>query len=266
MSATTPSDDLLRRLTISAEGPAPAYYQLFEALRTLLGHGPFSPGTKLPTERTIAETVGVSRQTVRQALARLEREGLVFRRQGDGTYVSQPRVEGSLRHLTGFTTELSQRGVRVRSRVLDLRPVIPQRSIAQQLSLPDDSESAIMLQRVRSLDGTPAALETVWLPAERCAGLLDLNMEDRSLYAVLRDHFGLVPSRATERLSATVLDEFEATELERRPGDPALLVERSTVDSDGRPLEVVKSLLRADRFSFTAELDLGTPALTTPQP
>ena len=246
----------LRAIEIDPSSPVPAYYQLFEALRALLGLAPFAPGEKLPTERTIAEELGVSRQTVRHALGRLEREGLVFRRQGDGTYVSQPRVDGSLRHLSGFTSELSQRGMRVRSRVLDLRLVTPPAAIAAQLELPGAGESAVMLRRVRSLDGTPAALETVWLPADRCAPLLQMRMEDRSLYVVLRDALGVIPHKATERLSATLLDEFEASELDRRPGDPALLVERSTRDGEGRPIEAVKSLLRADRFSFSTDLDL----------
>lgn len=238
--------------------PVPAYYQLSEALAAQLGREPFLPGSKLPTERAIAERLGVSRQTVRHAFGRLERDGLVFRRQGDGTYVSQPRVEGSLRFLSGFTSELSQRGVRVRSRVLDLRLVTPSAVVASQLELAGTPDSAVMLRRVRSLDGTPAALETVWLPADLCSSLLHMRMEDRSLYSVLRDALGLIPHRATERLSGTILDEFEARELDRRPGDPALLVERSTKDIDGRPIEAVKSLLRADRFSFTTELDLET--------
>lgn len=114
-----------------------------------------------------------------------------------------------------------------------------------------------MLRRVRSLDGTPAMLETVWLPAELCSPILEMRMEDRSLYSVLRDVLGIVPHRAVERLSATVLDEFEANELDRQPGGPALLIERDTFDADDRPIEAVKSLLRADRFSFKTELDLA---------
>lgn len=251
------SDGRLRAIELDPSSPVPVYYQLFEAIRALLGSDGFMAGAKLPTERAIAELLGISRQTVRHAFARLERDGLVYRRQGDGTYVSQPRVEGSLRFLSSFTSEVSQSGHRVRSEVLDLRLVTPPESISEQLRLGNPKDGAVMLRRVRSLDGIPAMLETVWLPAELCAPILQLGMEDRSLYSVLRDTLGLVPHRATERLSATVLDDFEANELDRRPGDPALLVERITVDEARRPLEAVKSLLRADRFSFSTELDLA---------
>ena len=214
-------------------------------------------GQRIPTERLIADVLEVSRQTVRQALSRLEREGLVFRRQGDGTYVSEPRVETGLSTVNGFTSELSARGLRVRSLVLDMRLVVPPSSVAEELGVDGDTESTVMLRRLRLLDGVPAELETVWLVADRCAPLLELNMNDRSLYATLRDLIGIQPTRATERLTATVLDEFEAHELKQSPGEAAFLVERVTQDADGRPFESVKALLRADRFFFRAELDLA---------
>ncbi|HTN58735.1 MAG TPA: GntR family transcriptional regulator [Protaetiibacter sp.] len=254
--------DPLAGIELDTSSLVPVYYQLYEALRAQLGTDPYAPGSRFSTERSIAERVGVSRQTVRQALARLEREGLVHRRQGDGTYVSEPRLEGSLRILSGFTSELGLRGLRVRNRVLDLKLVTPPTAVAESLGLGTARDSAVMLRRVRILDGAPATLETVWLPADRCAPLLGVAMENRSLYTTLREQLGIEPHRAVERLGATVLDEFEASELDRRPGDPALLVERTTYDSDDRPIEAVKSLLRADRFSFSTELDLDTTGVT----
>lgn len=258
---TSVSLDALQEIELDASSPVPVYYQLYEFLHSQLGTGVFPSGDKLPTERSIAEAIGVSRQTVRQAFSRLEREGLIFRRQGDGTYVSEPRVEGSLRFLKGFTHELSERGLRVRSRVLDLRLVSPTASVREALGLSTNRESAVMLRRVRSLDGLPATFETVWLPADLCAPLVAINMTDRSLYATLRDQLGIEPRRASERLSATVLDEFEAGELDQRPGEPALLVERTSYDDNDRCVEMVKTLLRADRFSFTADLDLERDAV-----
>lgn len=256
----TEQSNLMAGVEVDISSPVPAYYQLYEALRSQLGSAPFTPGARLSTERSIADSVGVSRQTVRQALARLEREGLIHRRQGDGTYVSEPRLEGSLRVLSGFTSELSRRGLRVRNRVLDLKLVTPPTAVGEALGIGAVKDGAVMLRRVRLLDGAPAALEAVWLPAGRCAALLEIGMENRSLYATLRE-LGIEPHRASERLGATVLDEFEASELDRRPGDPALLVERTTYDDLDRPIEAVKSLLRADRFSFSAELDLDTPGI-----
>lgn len=252
-------------IELDAFSPVPVYYQLYEVLRSQLGTPEFPSGSRLATERSISEAIGTSRQTVRLAFSRLEREGLIFRRQGDGTYVSEPRVVSSLRFLRGFTSEITARGLRVRSTVLDLKLAKPPAAVGAALGVPAGSDS-VMLRRVRHLDGIPATLETVWMPADLCGALLTINMTDRSLYAVLREQLGIEPKRATETLTATVLDEFEAGELDQRPGEPALLVERTTQDSDGRCIEVVKSLLRADRFSFTAELDLEHDAVIRPSP
>lgn len=249
---------------LDSSSPVPVYYQLYEFLHAQLGSEHFPSGGKLPTERAIAEVTGVSRQTVRQAFSRLEREGLLFRRQGDGTYISEPRVEGSLRFLKGFTNEISGRGLRVRSRVLDLRLTRPPASVRTALGIPAGDDTVVMLRRVRSLDGLPASFETVWMPADLCASLVSINMTDRSLYATLRDQLGIEPRRASERLTATVLDEFEAGELDQNPGQPALMVERSSYDENDRCVEVVKTLLRADRFSFTAELNLERDDVIAP--
>jgi GntR family transcriptional regulator len=251
-------------IAIDHTSPVPAYYQLYESLRTQLGTPRMPAGAKLATERAIAQLLGVGRQTVRQALARLEREGLVVRRQGDGTYISEPRVESTLRSVSGFTSELSARGLRVRSRVLDLRLARPPGPVAQELGVDADGDSTVMLRRTRLLDGIPAALETVWMPVTLCAPLLGVDMTDRSLYATLRDVLGIEPAHARERLTATVLDDFEASELGQRRGDPALLVERTTRDAAGREFETVKSVLRADRFSFRAELDLASDPTSAP--
>lgn len=251
---------------IDATSPIPVYFQLYESLRTHLGSGQFPVGAKLATERSMAQAAGVSRQTVRQALKRLEHEGRVCRRQGDGTYVSESPVESRLRLSRGFTSELSARGLRVSSRMLDFRLARPTNAVAEVMGIAGRSQSAVMLRRTRTLDGIPATVETVWLPAERCRVLLNLDMSERSLYATLHDLVGIDPAHATETITATALGEFEAAELEQRPGAPALAVDRITRDADGRCFEVARSLLRADRFAITAARDLRYDTVVVPGP
>lgn len=248
---------LLAGLRVDHDAPVPVYYQLQEAVRDRLAGGLLAAGTRLPTEREVAQALGVSRMTVRRALARLEREGLLVRRQGDGTYVAEPKVESGVRFLSGFTAELAARGHRTRTRVLDRCATRPDAVVARLLDVPDTGETAIRLQRVRLLDGTPITLETAWLPAATCHPILGLDLHDRSLYEVLAEVAGVRPAHAVERLTATVLDDFEAGHLDRPAGSAAFLVERTTTGSDGRPMEHVRTLLRADRFAFTTELELA---------
>lgn len=246
-------------IVVDESSPVPAYHQVYEALRPRLGSPDCPPGSRLATERSMAHSLGVSRATVREALSRLERDGLVTRRQGDGTYVAEPRVEHDMRFPHGFTGELARRGPRVRSEVLSLGPVRPSARLRDTLGVPDGPDSVIELRRVRSLDGRPLSLETVWLPGDRCSALLDADLKDRSLYDALHA-IGIRPVRGYEQLSATVLDSVEADHLGQRPGTAAFLVERVTYDAENRCVESVKSILRADRFTVHTDLDLESPA------
>jgi GntR family transcriptional regulator len=245
-------------IVIDESSPVPTYYQVYEALRQRMGDRDFLPGSRLPTERSMAQSLGVSRAIVRMALDRLERDGLVNRRQGDGTYVAEPRVEHDMRFLHGFTAELARRGLRVRSKVLSMGAVRPSARLRDTLGVQDGPESAIELRRVRLLDGSPVSLETVWLPGDRCASLLGIDLNDRSLYDALHA-IGIRPVRGHEQLTATVVDDFEATHLRQQSGAAAFLLERVTYDADDRCVECVKSVLRADRFTIRTNLDLEAP-------
>lgn len=244
----------LSDIAIDEASPVPAYYQVYEALRLRMRGQDLPAGTRLPTERALAQEITVSRATVRGALNRLERDGLVRRRQGDGTYVAEPRVEHDMRTLHGFTAELAKGGMQVRSTVLSLATVRPSAHLRDRLGVEDGPHTAIELRRVRILDDVPISLETVWLAADRCRPVLQGSVEG-SLYDALRT-IGITPTYGEEQLTATVLDEYEAHHLMQEPGDPAMLVDRLTYDAEGRCVECVKSLLRADRFTIRTNLDL----------
>ena len=250
----------LADVSIDVTSPLPAYYQVYEALRDQIAAN-LAPGTKLPTERALALDLGISRATLRQAFNRLEQDGFLNRRQGDGTYVAEPRVEHDMRFLHGFTREFTARGSRVRSRLLSMRSTVAPARLRETLGVNRGPDTVIELRRVRSLDGSPASIETVWLPRERTVGLLDLDMRDRSLYAALNE-LGIVPVTGNETLTATVLDEYEASQLDQRAGAPAMLIERVAYDADGNCVECVKTLMRADRFSIKTPLDLEVPLPT----
>ncbi|WP_163541348.1 GntR family transcriptional regulator [Occultella kanbiaonis] len=250
-------ETLVLAVTVDDTSPVPAYYQVYEGLRDQITAN-LAPGTKLPTERALATDLGVSRATLRQAFDRLERDGLLHRRQGDGTYVAEARVAHDMRFLHGFTREFASRGSRVRSRLVSMRITAAPASLRETLGVDRGPDTVIELRRVRWLDGAPASFETVWMPRERTARLLEFDMDDRSLYATLAE-IGIVPVTGRETLTATVLDEYEASQLDQAEGAPAMLIERVAYDGDGTCVECVKTLLRADRFAIHTPLDLESP-------
>lgn len=240
----------MEHVSIDENSPVPAYYQLYEAL-TKVVEG-MKPGNRLPTERELAEDCGLARSTVRQALNRLEADGVIGRRQGAGTYVTARRFVQDISLLTGFSN-MFPKSWRISTRVASLRlvPVPPHVNFTGV-----DCERAVELRRVRDVDRVPMSFETVWLPGDRCAALVDATRPFTSLYAALAE-LGVYPHSGHERLSATCLDDFEAAHLGQRAGAPALLIDRHTFDRDGISVEQVKTLLRADRFAFSTDLALN---------
>lgn len=220
--------------------------QLREHLGSLLG-GQLRPGDKLPTERELADTFGVSRLTVRRALDRLEGDRLVYRIQGAGTFVSERPITKTI-EFTSFSEDMRSRGLTPGSRLLDAVQVPAGARIGYALAI-SPADPVARIRRVRSADGAPICLETSHLPLALTPGLLEEPL-DGSLYALLESRFRIRLERADQIIRATVLDPEEAELLQAMPLSPALLVERTAYDQRGRAVEVAKSLYRGDRYSY----------------
>lgn len=154
--------------------------------------------------------------------------------------------------LTGFTAELVRQGLVSNTRVLSLGYAQPDPAVRRILRVTDSASALIRLIRVRSVDGVPATVETSWLPTLRAEFLLDEPVGG-SLFEKLRSR-GVEPAHAVERLTARVLTTAEAGQLHSRAGRPAFGLERTTYDGYEQPIELARSLLRADRFTFVNDL------------
>ena len=220
MSALGPRWRLRRR------AGAPAWAQIDARLSDRIASGGLAPGERLPPERELAATLGVSRMTVRQALDALARRGLVERGVGRGTFVRAARPELRLDGPLGLTAELAAQGLRAEARVL--------------IAAVEGDE--LHVRRLRSTGGRPLVLEDSWLPAARFPGLLEHDLSG-SLYALMRDVYAAAPARASERIRALAADE-EAAVLGVRPGAPLMLVEREAVAADGERVERARDLHR----------------------
>lgn len=234
-------------------GPVPLYYQLTEHLRERIAAGEWRPGDQIPTIRELCQQYSVSRMTVIQALNLLAREGLLVRRQGKGVFVAEPKVEHGPVRLLSFTEETLRRGHTPTSRVLLLerRPAEP--DIAARLDLPP-GETVVVLRRLRLADGEPMGVQTAFLPDRLCPGLADLTEPISSLYRLLQERYGLIPTRAVETYEPVRLDAATAALLGVPRGAPAFSVERLTRDQYNRPIEYVVSMLRGDRYKVVLEL------------
>lgn len=238
----------------SADDPAPLYLRLQSAIREAVSAGALSAGDALPPERELASELGISRVTVRKALAGLVEAGLLTQRRGSGTYVAQAphKVEQPLSRLTSFTEDMRARGYVPSVRVLDCTVSLPTPAEAMTLGLKIGDKVA-RLNRLRLADGVPMALERASVPA---VFLPDPSIVESSLYRVL-EAGGARPVRGLQRLRAAILGEAEAKLLDVPVGSPALDIDRIAYLADGRAVEFTRSFYRGDAYDFVAELNLG---------
>jgi len=233
--------------------------QIEDWLAGQIAVGTLAAGDRLPTEKDLAAWFGVSRMTLRHALAELARRGLVTRTagRGGGTFVAAPKLEQDLTTLAGFSEQLRRHGMVAGARVLSARsrPAGPGVAAALGLGLGED-DLVYEVRRVRLGDGRPIALERSFFPAARFPGLLEFRL-DGSLYELLEVRYGLRPHRARESLEPVTAGVREAEALDVAEGAPLMQVERTAYARSGEALEFARDLFRGDRTRviwWTSEL------------
>jgi GntR family transcriptional regulator len=211
-------------------------------------------GSLLPSEAELCTRYSVSRTVVRQALGELEREGLVLKVKGKGTYVTGRRVDTSLIQDTlGFYESMSKAGHVVQSRILKLATEPCSVDVARLLEI-GVGEQAIRFDRVRSMDNRPVQVVRGFMPARLFPGLVDLDMTHRSLYQVLRDSYGVCPATGHRAIEAVALSREDADHLGVRKGSPGLRLYSVTRSSDGVVFEHFVAHYRGDSFRFELEV------------
>lgn len=226
------------------DGDRPKGEHIKDVLATLVLES--RDGSLLPSERVLAERFGVARMTVRGAIGDLEDRGLVRRVAGRGTFVQHPTLTHS-EIFTSFSEDMRNRGMSPGSRNYRARTRPASKEIAARLGIAQ-SAPVHTIERVRTADGIPMALERTNLPAESYPDLLTVMGRDRSLYEVLATAFGVRLESAEQTVGIARLSPAEATRLEVAEDDTAFIIERVSVDNMGNVVEFGRSLYRGDRY------------------
>lgn len=233
--------------------PVPLYYQLEEILSQRIDSGELKPSELIPSEAELQQQYGVSRTTVRQAIARLVRAGRLRTVQGKGTFVTEPKVEEKVGTITSLSEELLARNIGPSSRILDLVRTLPSAKVADLLQVGRDQD-VVRLERLRFADGEPLGVSTAYLPSILVPGLVEKGLATESLYETLESEYGIVLDEADEVVSASAALDREGQLLDIPVGAPVLLVTRTTYSNDGNPVEHSRTVFRADRYRYYARL------------
>jgi GntR family transcriptional regulator len=257
-------------LTINKRLPTPAYLQLKDKLVQAIENGTLSVGSALPSERELADDLGLSRMTVRRAFEALVAERRVEQRQGSGTYILGRTVEQMIDRVLGFTDEAANLGVKAGSVLLETQHLMPDPVIAKALQLKPNSSpskngrhkkssnhSVLCITRLRTADGEPLALQTAYLAPHLNTLSLQRLAKKGSLYKTIEEQFGVKPQGAKQSVSARLPSEQECNALNISHTTPVLALERTTFDKEGKAFEFVRSSYRGDRYVML--LDLRAP-------
>ena len=237
---------------LRSDSPLPLYYQLEQALRSLIASGSWQPGSLICSERELMHAAGISRATVRQALGNLMREGLLERVHGRGTFVARPKLEQEMRSVYSFAEQMGVRGLELKDRLLQRHRVPAAADLAALLAVVPGTP-LIHLKRVRSLGGTPLMLDSSYVPYHLCPGLLDEPFES-PLYRMLADRYDLPPVHCSDVLEPVLADETQAHLLEIDPGVPLMFLERVTFTRGDVPIHVARNHIPGSRCRFRVNL------------
>ena len=238
---------------LRAAAGTPLYVRVSREIAVRYLTGRSSRHQLLPSERDLAQQLGVSRVTLRKALAKLVGDGVVASSPGRGWYACDDVVGEPPNMLLSFTELGRQRGLHAASRVLSsgARP-----ATIDEADLLEVAPGATLfhLERVRLLDDVPIAHEESRIPAIVAPGLGSIDFATVSLFQILEERFGVRVARASYAVEAIPADAATAELLGLEPGSPLLQAQQVTRDPSGRPIELARTRYRGDRYRFRATL------------
>jgi GntR family transcriptional regulator len=225
----------------------PAYQRIQSVIRKRIEAGHLRAGDPVASERDLAKIHQVSLMTARHALASLEREGVVERRRGIGTFVSAPKIH--FNKLMSYTEQMASRSLTAGSKVLFAKLIDNEQETAARLSLPPTS-SVIKLERLRHAAGEPFALETCYLSAADFPNLLDAPIGRESLFAILERDYEVELGYADEEIDATAADPRTAELLAVPRREPLLRIRQVIHSTKGKAIMYVLGFYRSDRHNL----------------
>ena len=236
-------------LVVNRSSPVPLYFQVAEQIEQAIHDGQLAPGDRISNEVALADQLGLSRPTLRQAIQTLVDKGLLVRKRGVGTQVVQNPVHRRV-ELTSLFDDLARAGQEPTTQLLEYHVGPVDAEIATELNLTEDRE-VVTIQRLRCANGEPLAVMTNYLPVELAPEAEEL--ESNGLYQSLRAR-GVHIRLARQRIGAKPATRTEARLLGEKVGAPLLTMNRTAFDDSGRAVEYGAHCYRASRYFFETTL------------
>jgi DNA-binding GntR family transcriptional regulator len=226
----------------------PYYLRIRDHFASLIEAGTLAPQSKLPPERAVGDAFGITRMTIRQALFQLEAEGLIYRLNRRGWFVSPPRLRYDPTANTSFTENVMEQGRVAGTTILSKQQVGASQWESAQLGCALGAP-IFVINRLRTVDERAVLVEQIHVRAERCPGLLDYPL-DRSMTGLMAEKFGIVEHRTQINMRPTALSEFPAKALGVAVGTPSLYLSRTIFDPFNEVVELDQEFWRYDAIEI----------------
>lgn len=237
---------------------APLYVQIKDTLRARILDGTYAPHSRMPSEHELCAMFDVSRITVRQALGDLQKEGLLFKLHGKGTFVSKPKAFQNVTSLQGFAEAMSSMGYEIVNQLRSLRTVKADRHLATKLNVPEGAP-LVEIHRVRLLNREPVSLEQTWVPEALGKRLAGADLATRDIFLILENDCGIPLGHADVSIDAILADDEIVDALHDDPVAAAVdaAVEHRDEHALAAGLAKRRAVQRAGEIGHRAEVELA---------
>lgn len=230
----------------------PLYYQIKEEIRSWITNKKMLPAHTLPSENELAKQFKVSRLTIREAISHLVQEGLLIRRRGQGTFVTEDEklIEGLSLESYSFLDEIYYQVQKLKTKSVVLEEVVPPEAIKEMLQLDASTQIVTRIKRIRYLGDKALNYIINHIPQELGSQLKEKDLLDKPLLQILQQDLHVIFSEAFQTVSASFADKEVADALAIPLGSPILHIERTMYVGNHKPIEVVQIACRGDLFKY----------------
>lgn len=246
-------------IIINKRSPIPAYNQLIDIIYNQVRNRELLPNEMLPSETELCKMYSISRTTVREALRRLTRDGLLYTIKGKGTFVAEPKLDQIMIKIPDFYEDMAVRGLKPDVKVIDIRVIKANQLVSEKLMIPLN-ENVFRIKRLFLADNKPYVLEKKFIVCMDCKVLNscreeDLtNIKDQSVFDVLAGKCHICNDYAHVSIEATTIRPDEARYLEVSAGTVAFYVDLVAFKKDDTPCGWIASVYRGDLYRFKTKI------------
>jgi GntR family transcriptional regulator len=234
----------------------PMHARIREILRAGIRSGSFRPNDRLPSEKELMASHGVSRITVRHALGELEKDGVIYRISGKGSYVAKPAPVQDLTKLQGFAESMSRLGYQTLNQLVSLITLPAPGDVSSQLGIPVGTP-VTEIRRIRNVDQEPVSLDVTYVATALGERLAKEDLITRDIFSILESDYGIALGHADLTISTIAAPSPLTDYLRVDAGAPILHLERLTHTKEGVPLEFDRIYYRGDSFSYRLRITRG---------